>query len=74
MVNRHISEDFKVRALWLLDNGYMTEEVCDILGVSQRSIGCWRANVRNYGSVIPPHVPLQGRPRGSQWNPNRVCT
>ncbi|KAK7012507.1 hypothetical protein R3P38DRAFT_2390326, partial [Favolaschia claudopus] len=60
---RHISEDFKVRALWLLDNGYVTEEVSDLLGVSTRSIARWRHNVANYGSVIPPRDPMQGRPR-----------
>ncbi|KAK7020923.1 hypothetical protein R3P38DRAFT_2490233, partial [Favolaschia claudopus] len=54
MVFRHISADFKVRALWLLDNGYVTEDVSDLLGVSERSIACWRSNVTNYGSVIPP--------------------
>ncbi|KAK6988756.1 hypothetical protein R3P38DRAFT_2572883 [Favolaschia claudopus] len=59
---RHI---FKVRALWLLDNGYVTEEVSDLLGVSTRSIARWRHNVANYsyGSVIPPRDPMQGRPR-----------
>ena len=60
---RHISKDIKDCALWLLDNDYLTEDVCEILGVSGRSLCHWRSNDEVYGSVIPPRNPDQGRPR-----------
>lgn len=62
MVYRRISKDLKERALWLLGNDYIPEDVAEILGVSERSIARWKANEINYGSVIPPRNPLQGRP------------
>jgi hypothetical protein len=37
MVFRHISEDVKLRALWLLDHDYIPEDVTFILGVSASS-------------------------------------
>ena len=63
MVFHHISEDIKNRALWLLDNDYIPEDVCEILGVSRRSLYRWKRNQAEFGSVIPPHSPFQGRPR-----------
>ncbi|KAJ6523459.1 hypothetical protein DFH09DRAFT_884877, partial [Mycena vulgaris] len=63
MVYRAISDDLKDRAVWLLDNDYMTEEVSDLLGVSRASLYRWKANQRDYGTTAPPHNPLQGRPR-----------
>lgn len=63
MVFRKISEDIKNRALWLLDHDYIPEDVCDILGVSSRSLRRWESNVEVYGSVIPPPLPNRGRPR-----------
>ncbi|KAJ7653528.1 hypothetical protein B0H17DRAFT_872135, partial [Mycena rosella] len=63
MVYRRISDDLKERALWLLEAGYITEEVCDLLGVSRRSLFRWKANQEDYNSVKPPYNPLQGRPR-----------
>ncbi|KAJ7220846.1 hypothetical protein GGX14DRAFT_295881, partial [Mycena pura] len=58
MVYRAISEDIKVRALYLLEQGYITDEVCDLLGVSQSSLYRWKANQLDHGSVIPPVNPL----------------
>ncbi|KAJ7247434.1 hypothetical protein B0H12DRAFT_1176342 [Mycena haematopus] len=63
MVYRAISEDLKVRALYLLDKGYITEEVCELMGVSRRSLYRWKANQLDYDGVIPPANPLRGRPR-----------
>ncbi|KAJ7134933.1 hypothetical protein C8R43DRAFT_857139, partial [Mycena crocata] len=63
MVYRAISDDLKERALWLLDAGYITEDVCDILGVSRASIYRWKENYITHGSVRPPPSPLRGRPR-----------
>ncbi|KAJ7165445.1 hypothetical protein C8R43DRAFT_986384 [Mycena crocata] len=39
MVYRAISADMKERALLLLDAGYVTEDVCDILGVDEKKNG-----------------------------------
>ncbi|KAJ7829941.1 hypothetical protein B0H13DRAFT_1916173 [Mycena leptocephala] len=58
-----ISEDLKVRALYLLEQGYITDEVCELLGVSRSSLYRWKANQLDHGSVIPPVNPLRGRPR-----------
>ncbi|KZP05076.1 hypothetical protein FIBSPDRAFT_766410 [Athelia psychrophila] len=63
MVFRHISKDIKDRALHLLSEGYITEDVCDIFDVSERSLCRRRANLEAHGSVIPPQQPIQGRPR-----------
>lgn len=63
MVYRKISEDLKRRALWLWDNGYVREDICDILGVSESSLDRWRNNMESYSSVLPPPNPNQGRPR-----------
>ena len=62
MVFRHISKDIKDRILWLRGNGYITDDICDMFGVSLRSIQRWQSNFNQYGSVIPPRNPLQGRP------------
>ncbi|KZP29549.1 hypothetical protein FIBSPDRAFT_671076, partial [Athelia psychrophila] len=58
MVFRHISKDIKDRALHLLSEGYITEDVCDIFDVSERSLCRWRANLEAHGSVIPPQQPI----------------
>ncbi|KAJ6478161.1 hypothetical protein C8R47DRAFT_1198643 [Mycena vitilis] len=63
MVYRAISNDLKGRALWLLEAGFITDDVVDLLGVSRASLYRWKANELNYDSVTPPHNPLQGRPR-----------
>ncbi|KIL63075.1 hypothetical protein M378DRAFT_43789, partial [Amanita muscaria Koide BX008] len=60
---RHISKDIKERALYLYQNGYIPADVCDVLGVSERSLYRWIHNNENFGSVVPPHNPIQGRPR-----------
>ncbi|THU95152.1 hypothetical protein K435DRAFT_798372 [Dendrothele bispora CBS 962.96] len=62
MVFRHISEDIKRQALWLLENGYITREVAYLLGVSSKSIRRWQNNFDIHGSVVAPANPLQGRP------------
>ncbi|KAF8234697.1 hypothetical protein L208DRAFT_1260286 [Tricholoma matsutake] len=54
MVFHHISEDLKVRALWLLDHDYIMEDVCDILSISITSLYQWKHNQAVYGSVVPP--------------------
>ncbi|KAJ7653457.1 hypothetical protein B0H17DRAFT_1147105 [Mycena rosella] len=53
-VYRKISDDFKGCALWLLEAGYITEEVCDLLGglESGRDIdgrgGKWRRSRQDF--------------------------
>jgi hypothetical protein len=69
MVFRQISEeteDIKNRALFLFENGYIPEDICELLGISERSFRRWKRNQLEFGSVIlVPHTdPLdQGRPR-----------
>ncbi|TFK66421.1 hypothetical protein BDN72DRAFT_747601, partial [Pluteus cervinus] len=63
MVFRHISPDIKIRALWLLEHDYLTDDVCEILGVSSRSLRRWQQNQETFGSVVPPPPPVIGRPR-----------
>ncbi|KAJ7131847.1 hypothetical protein C8R43DRAFT_849445, partial [Mycena crocata] len=63
LVYRKISDDLKERSLWLLEAGYITEDVCELLGVSRSSLFRWKANQADYNSVKPPYNPLQGRPR-----------
>ncbi|KAK0493878.1 hypothetical protein EDD18DRAFT_1077922 [Armillaria luteobubalina] len=62
MVFRHISKDLKERALWLYHNDFIDDDIASLLGVSECSIYHWLANVEQYGSVIPPPNPFQGRP------------
>ncbi|KAJ7105262.1 hypothetical protein C8R44DRAFT_531000, partial [Mycena epipterygia] len=63
MVFRKISKDLKDRILYLLDNNYIPEDVCDIFDVSPRSLTRWRNNRQQFGSVVPPPNPDHGRPR-----------
>jgi transposase len=63
MVYRHISKDLKECVLWLISHGYAPEDVCELFDISPRSIARWKQNDRIHGSVIPPHNPMQCRPR-----------
>ncbi|KIJ43521.1 hypothetical protein M422DRAFT_122721, partial [Sphaerobolus stellatus SS14] len=58
MVFRHISRDLKLRSLWMLDNGYLPDEIQTILNVSDRSVRRWAANIRDFGNVIRPQNAL----------------
>lgn len=62
MVFRHISRDLKDRCVFLRAQGYLSDDICEILGVSASSVQRWTRYARQYGSVIPPHNPAQGRP------------
>ena len=52
MVFHPISKDIKDRALWLLGEGFIDEDIAALLGVSTRSISQWKNNFEQYGSVI----------------------
>lgn len=52
MVFRRISNDIKTRALWLLVNDYTSDEVCNILGVSEYSRRRWFRNQINFGFEV----------------------
>ncbi|KAH7873668.1 uncharacterized protein C8R40DRAFT_1026772, partial [Lentinula edodes] len=54
MVLRHISEDMKQRAIWLLDHDLTIEQVGAILAVSESSIYRWKGNLEIHNSVIAP--------------------
>ena len=62
MVFCHISAGLKEHAIWLLDHGYIDDEVCKILVVSCSSLYQWQANQEALGNVIPLQNPLQGCP------------
>ncbi|KAJ6478431.1 hypothetical protein DFH09DRAFT_951692 [Mycena vulgaris] len=49
MVYRQISDDLKERALWLLEAGYITEKVCELLGVSRSDLFWWKATRKKKG-------------------------
>jgi transposase-like protein len=62
MVFQQISEDIKNRALLLFENGYIPEDISELLAISERSFRRWKRNQLEFGSVIPPHRPNQDRP------------
>jgi hypothetical protein len=62
MVYRHISKDLKERALWLISDGYAPEDICELFDISPRSVTRWKQNDHLYGTIIPPHNPMQCRP------------
>ena len=63
MVFRKISKDVKDRALDLCYQGLVPQDICDLLGVSSRSLSRWRHNQDLYGSTLPPPTRTAGRPR-----------
>ena len=60
---RPISEDFKVRAIQLYDEGHLPDDIYDIMGISMRSLYRWRENLEIHGDVAPAHDPTQGGSR-----------
>ena len=52
---RPISEDFKVRAIQLYDEGHLPDDIYDIMGISMRSLYRWRENLEIHGDVAPAH-------------------
>jgi transposase len=62
MVFRRISKDLKLWALWLRGQGFISDDICYLLGISSRSLSRWQTNMNTFGSVIPAHNPLQGHP------------
>jgi transposase len=58
----HISPDLKECAVWLKNNGWLTANICNILGISDDSLRRWCQNVEQFGSVVPVYNPLQCRP------------
>ena len=61
MGNRRISEDVKKIALKLWNQGWETEDITDILGISCASLYRWQAIFEEHGSVIRPPSPLKGQ-------------
>ncbi|KAJ3858293.1 hypothetical protein EV359DRAFT_17187, partial [Lentinula novae-zelandiae] len=59
---RHISEDMKQRAIWLLDHDLTIEQVGAILGVSESSIYHWKGNLEIHNSIIAPPSHTRGCP------------
>ncbi|KIK95153.1 hypothetical protein PAXRUDRAFT_11628 [Paxillus rubicundulus Ve08.2h10] len=61
MVNCHISPDLKDCALQLWYDGWDTEDVCMMIGVSHASLYCWEAIFEEFGSVTHPPSPIRGQ-------------
>ncbi|KAK0485137.1 hypothetical protein IW261DRAFT_1582691 [Armillaria novae-zelandiae] len=59
MVFRHINKDLQERRY---HNNFIDDNIASLMGVSERSIYRWQANVEHYGSVIPPLNPFEGHP------------
>ena len=62
MVFRPISADVQERVLWLINNNYAPEDICEIFGISQASLRHWRQNVERYGTPLPPPSLMLGCP------------
>jgi transposase len=63
MVYRSISKDIRERVLWLISHDYVPADICEIFGISLRSLQRWKRNQHLYGTLLPPHLPVLGRPR-----------
>ena len=63
MVFRKISKDIKDRAIDLHYQGLIPQDICDLLGISSRSLSRWRHNQETHGSTLPPPTHTAGRPR-----------
>ena len=61
MGNCHISKDVKQIALKLWNQGWETEDICDILDISCASLYRWQAIFEEHGSIIHPPSPLKGQ-------------
>ena len=53
MVYRHISADMKCRALQLFAEGWETERIAEVLGISEKSFDRWLDNYEVHGHVAP---------------------
>ena len=60
---RPISSDMKECALRLWQSGWARQDICAALCISQASLYRWAHILDEFGSVVQPHSPLQGRPR-----------
>jgi hypothetical protein len=45
MIFWHISKDIKERVLWLRANGYITDDICDMFGVSLQRFRRWQSTL-----------------------------
>ncbi|KIO32963.1 hypothetical protein M407DRAFT_18119 [Tulasnella calospora MUT 4182] len=62
MPYRHISNDYKLRTIVLLDQNVPRAFVSDVFAVSERSTYRWQKNVREGGVVYPTLPATRGRP------------
>jgi transposase len=62
MVNRAISKDIRERVIWLVEHGYAPPDICEIFGISDRTLRRWRRNNDTYGTPLPPPPLQRGRP------------
>ena len=63
MVFRKISKDIKDQAIDLYYQGFIPDDICDLLGISLSSLSKWRRNHETHGSTVPPPTHMVDRPR-----------
>lgn len=63
MGNRRISEDLKLRAMWLYSQGYIPSSCCKLLGFSPSTFWRLKRNLRDFGTTFKPPQHARGRPR-----------
>ena len=63
MVFRKISKDVRDQAVNLWYQGLIPRDICDLLGISSRSLSRWRRNQETHGFTLPPLTYMAGRPR-----------
>lgn len=62
MVRRHISDDIKEMALSMSLQGISQSDICEMTGVSERSLKRLRSTYRTTGAVSAKQI-APGRPR-----------
>ena len=63
MVFRKISKGVKDQAINLIHQGLIPQDICDLLGISPRSLSRWGFNYELHGSTHPPLTYMAGRPQ-----------
>ena len=64
MVYKYHPVELKECALWVLAQGYLSEdEITEMFGCSKRSLRRWFKNLGEHGDVVPEPSGMRGRPR-----------
>ena len=63
MVFQKISKDIKDWAIVLYYQGFIPQDICNLLWILPRSLSRWRHNQEIYGSTLPPLAYMAGHPQ-----------